>query len=41
MVTVVLSIFLHGLSAAPGISLYASKVSALEAAAPERRTVRA
>src|SRR5215469_7764048 len=28
MVTVALSIFLHGLSATPGISLYASKVSA-------------
>lgn len=36
MITVALSIFLHGLSAAPGISFYASKVSALENAAPER-----
>jgi NhaP-type Na+/H+ or K+/H+ antiporter len=35
MVTVLLSIFAHGLSAMPGISLYAAKVSALEAGAPE------
>ena len=34
MVTVALSIFVHGLNATPGISLYASKVSALETAAP-------
>ena len=35
MVTVLLSIFAHGLSAMPGIQLYAAKVAALEAAAPE------
>jgi NhaP-type Na+/H+ or K+/H+ antiporter len=40
MVTVALSIFLHGLSATPGISLYARKVSALETTAPERSSVR-
>jgi sodium/hydrogen antiporter len=33
--TVLLSIFAHGLSAMPGISFYAKKVAALEAAAPE------
>ena len=35
MATVLLSIFAHGLSAMPGISLYAAKVSALDAGAPE------
>jgi sodium/hydrogen antiporter len=35
MVTVLLSIFAHGLSAMPGISLYAVKVGSLDAAAPE------
>jgi sodium/hydrogen antiporter len=35
--TVLLSIFAHGLSAHPGITLYARKVSALGADAPERR----
>jgi len=35
MVTVVLSIFVHGLSAMPGISLYARKVAALKSSAPE------
>ena len=35
MVTVLLSIFAHGLSAMPGISLYAAKVSAFDAGAPE------
>jgi NhaP-type Na+/H+ or K+/H+ antiporter len=35
MATVVLSIFAHGLSAIPGISIYARKVAALGAAAPE------
>jgi NhaP-type Na+/H+ or K+/H+ antiporter len=35
MVTVLLSIFAHGLSAQPGIKLYAAKVSALDPKAPE------
>jgi NhaP-type Na+/H+ or K+/H+ antiporter len=35
MVTVLLSIFAHGLSAMPGISLYTARVSALDAGAPE------
>ena len=35
MVTVLLSIFAHGLSAMPGITLYAAKVAALDAGAPE------
>lgn len=39
MATVVLSIFVHGLSAIPGISLYARKVAALDSAAPERQNV--
>ena len=37
MVTVLFSIFAHGLSAMPGISLYAAKVSSLDAGAPERQ----
>ena len=37
MATVVLSIFLHGLSAMPGISIYARRVAALNSSAPERR----
>jgi len=35
MATVVLSIFAHGLSAIPGINIYARKVAALGASAPE------
>ena len=35
MVTVCLSLFAHGLSAIPGIRLYAAKIAALEPAAPE------
>ncbi|MDP2372931.1 cation:proton antiporter [Reyranella sp.] len=35
--TVLLSIFSHGLSAQPGIALYARRVAALAADAPERR----
>jgi len=35
MLTVLLSIFAHGLSAMPGINLYARRVAALEPAAPE------
>jgi NhaP-type Na+/H+ or K+/H+ antiporter len=38
MVTVLLSIFAHGLSAMPGISLYAAKVAALETGAPEHES---
>jgi NhaP-type Na+/H+ or K+/H+ antiporter len=37
MVTVMLSIFAHGFSALPGIELYARKVAALDASAPEKR----
>jgi hypothetical protein len=37
MVTVLLSIFAHGLSAAPGIRLYAARIAALDASAPERQ----
>jgi sodium/hydrogen antiporter len=37
MVTVVLSIFAHGLSAMPGISIYARRVAALNLSAPERQ----
>lgn len=36
MVTVLASIFAHGLSAMPGIDLYASRIAALPASAPER-----
>ncbi len=39
MATVVLSIFLHGLSATPGISIYARKVAALNSSAPECRNL--
>jgi NhaP-type Na+/H+ or K+/H+ antiporter len=38
--TVVLSIFVHGLTAVPGINLYARKVTTLPAAAPEHQEVR-
>lgn len=37
-VTVLLSIFAHGLSAIPGIDLYAAKVTALDAHAPEHQS---
>jgi hypothetical protein len=36
-VTVLLSIFAHGLSAIPGIKLYAEKIAALDAHAPEHQ----
>jgi len=39
MMTVLLSIFAHGLSAAPGIGLYARKIAALDAGAPEHQGV--
>jgi hypothetical protein len=35
MVTVLVSIFAHGLSAIPGIKLYARKVAAVGSVAPE------
>ncbi len=38
--TVLLSVFLHGLSAAPGINWYARKVEALGAAAPENLAIK-
>ena len=41
MVTVLLSIFAHGLSAAPGIKLYAARLAALDASAPERQDAEA
>jgi len=37
IVTVALSIFAHGLSAVPGISIYARRVAGLDASAPERQ----
>jgi NhaP-type Na+/H+ or K+/H+ antiporter len=37
MVTVLLSIFAHGLSALPGISIYAPSVASLDPSAPERQ----
>jgi len=40
MVTVFVSIFAHGLSALPGIKLYAAKVAALAAHAPENEITR-
>jgi hypothetical protein len=40
MVTVLLSIFAHGLSAMPGIALYARKIELLPADAPEHRDAR-
>jgi sodium/hydrogen antiporter len=39
MVTVLLSIFAHGLSAMPGIGVYARKIESLAADAPERISV--
>jgi NhaP-type Na+/H+ or K+/H+ antiporter len=39
--TVLVSIFAHGLSAAPGIALYARRVAALDAGAPEHAGVEA
>ena len=39
IVTVALSIFVHGLSAVPGINLYARKVASLGADAPEHQEV--
>ncbi|MGA7318226.1 MAG: hypothetical protein WBX22_30150 [Silvibacterium sp.] len=41
MVTVLLSIFAHGLSGMPGIALYANRIASLEAAAPEHQDARA
>lgn len=41
METVLLSIFAHGLSAVPAINIYAAKVAALGAAAPELQTAEA
>jgi NhaP-type Na+/H+ or K+/H+ antiporter len=41
MATVLLSIFAHGLSAAPGIKLYAGKIAGLGADAPEHQDVKA
>jgi NhaP-type Na+/H+ or K+/H+ antiporter len=39
MVTVLLSILAHGLSALPGINLYARRIASLDSGAPERRMV--
>ena len=41
MATVVLSIFAHGLTAMPGINLYARKIASLGTDAPEHQEVRA
>lgn len=41
MATVLLSILAHGLSAAPGISLYARKIASLDSTAPEHQGVKA
>ena len=41
IVTVMLSIFAHGLSAVPGINLYARKIASLDTAAPEHQQVKA
>ena len=41
MATVLISIFAHGLSAAPGIKLYAGKIAGLGADAPEHQEVKA
>ena len=39
MATVLLSIFAHGLSALPGIQLYAKKITGLPADAPEHQQI--
>ena len=39
LVTVILSVFAHGISARPGASLYARKVAAMDSDAPELRDV--
>jgi len=39
LVTVILSVFAHGISARPGASLYARKVAAMNSDAPELRDV--
>jgi sodium/hydrogen antiporter len=41
MTTVLISIFAHGVSAAPGIGLYARRIASLGAAAPEHQEVKA
>jgi len=41
MVTVLLSIFAHGLSARPGINLYGAKIAALNVSAPEHQGIKA
>jgi len=41
MMTVLLSIFAHGLSAVPGIAIYARKTASLHAATPEHQEVKA
>jgi len=40
MATVLLSIFAHGLSAKPGISLYSRKIESLAAQVPEHQEAR-
>jgi NhaP-type Na+/H+ or K+/H+ antiporter len=39
MATVLLSIFAHGLSALPGINLYARKIASLGHSAPEHQVI--
>jgi len=41
MATVLLSIFAHGLSALPGINLYARNIACLDSSAPEHRAMAA
>lgn len=41
MTTVLISIFAHGLSAAPGIGLFARRIASLGAAAPEHQEIKA
>jgi uncharacterized membrane protein YhhN len=39
MATVLLSIFAHGLSALPGIDVYAERIAFLDKNAPERQSI--
>jgi sodium/hydrogen antiporter len=39
MATVLLSIFAHGLTAQPGINLYARRIAALDETSPERQAL--
>ena len=41
MATVLLSVFAHGLSALPGVNLYARRLAALDSSAPEHQEIKA